>query len=222
MLEDMFMFGVDNPSTGKILLISKKDFYPSLWSLDSLSTFLVAVPDLKATDNYFYRVTAKFVWEWPEVAMDGCKGMRALTIQMLDKHANYVVMNAPFTAVHFATYEAAKKVLTKLSLENASEEHLLAHITAGGVVGALASVVTTPLDVIKTRLQCQSLGTTVCFLPLLRRSVGVEVVSEHTTIEMIGTDGPGILSKVFSVLTDLGYNVVEAEVWTHNTRVACI
>ncbi|KAH9314963.1 hypothetical protein KI387_023590, partial [Taxus chinensis] len=68
----------------------------------------------------------------------------------------------------------------------------------------------------------ESLGTTVCFLPLLRRSVGVEVVSEHTTIEMIGTDGPGILSEVFVVLTDLGYNVVEAEVWTHNTRVACI
>ncbi|KAH9303688.1 hypothetical protein KI387_008092, partial [Taxus chinensis] len=66
------------------------------------------------------------------------------------------------------------------------------------------------------------LGTTVCFLPLLRRSVGVEVVSEHTTIEMTGTDGPGILSEVFVVLTDLGYNVVEAEVWTYNTRVACI
>lgn len=33
------------------------------------------------------------------------------------------------------------------------------HITAGGAAGALASAVTTPLDVIKTRLQCQvSLG----------------------------------------------------------------
>nr|KAH9308017.1 hypothetical protein KI387_035928 [Taxus chinensis] len=66
-----------------------------------------------------------------------------------------VVMNAPFTTVHFATYEAVKKVLTKFSPENASEEHLLAHITACGAVGALASVMTTPLDVIKTRLQCQ-------------------------------------------------------------------
>lgn len=37
----------------------------------------------------------------------------------------------------------------------ADEEHLLIHITAGGAAGALASAVTTPLDVIKTRLQCQ-------------------------------------------------------------------
>eukprot|EP01018_Ginkgo_biloba_P004583 Gb_38633 [translate_table: standard] len=66
-----------------------------------------------------------------------------------------IVMNAPFTAAHFATYEAVKKVLMGFSPENASEEHLLVHITAGGAAGALASAVTTPLDVVKTRLQCQ-------------------------------------------------------------------
>uniref|UniRef100_A0A0D6R3X2 Mitochondrial carrier protein n=1 Tax=Araucaria cunninghamii TaxID=56994 RepID=A0A0D6R3X2_ARACU len=66
-----------------------------------------------------------------------------------------VVMNAPFTAVHFATYEAAKEGLMKFSPEKASEERLLVHITAGGAAGALASAVTTPLDVVKTRLQCQ-------------------------------------------------------------------
>ncbi|KAF5193390.1 Mitoferrin [Thalictrum thalictroides] len=66
-----------------------------------------------------------------------------------------VVMNAPFTAVHFATYEAAKKVLSEISPENASEERILVHITAGGAAGALAGAVTTPLDVVKTRLQCQ-------------------------------------------------------------------
>ncbi|KAG0566615.1 hypothetical protein KC19_7G077800 [Ceratodon purpureus] len=66
-----------------------------------------------------------------------------------------VVMNVPFTAVHFAAYEAGKKVLAGLYPEYADEEHLLMHITAGGAAGALASAVTTPLDVIKTRLQCQ-------------------------------------------------------------------
>ncbi|XP_058096128.1 uncharacterized protein LOC131241338 [Magnolia sinica] len=66
-----------------------------------------------------------------------------------------VVMNAPFTAVHFSTYEAAKKVLGGISPGNADEEQLLVHITAGGVAGTLASAVTTPLDVVKTRLQCQ-------------------------------------------------------------------
>ncbi|KAJ4952989.1 hypothetical protein NE237_029821 [Protea cynaroides] len=66
-----------------------------------------------------------------------------------------IVMNAPFTAVHFATYEAVKKVLSEVSPDNAREERLLVHITAGGAAGALAGAVTTPLDVVKTRLQCQ-------------------------------------------------------------------
>ncbi|XP_057858024.2 ACT domain-containing protein ACR4 isoform X2 [Cryptomeria japonica] len=68
----------------------------------------------------------------------------------------------------------------------------------------------------------QALGTNACVLPLLRKSVGVEFVSEHTALEMTGTDRPGLLSEVFAVLTDWGCNVVRAEVWTHNTRVACI
>ncbi|KAL5550745.1 hypothetical protein UlMin_000921 [Ulmus minor] len=67
-----------------------------------------------------------------------------------------VVMNAPFTAVHFSTYEAAKKGLMEVSPESASgDETLVVHATAGAVAGALAAVLTTPLDVVKTQLQCQ-------------------------------------------------------------------
>ncbi|KAH6824708.1 Mitochondrial substrate carrier family protein [Perilla frutescens var. hirtella] len=68
-----------------------------------------------------------------------------------------VVMNAPFTAVHFATYEAAKRGLMKVSPGNGGEdeENLLVHATAGAAAGALAAAVTTPLDVVKTQLQCQ-------------------------------------------------------------------
>ncbi|GAB4857442.1 hypothetical protein Ancab_015351 [Ancistrocladus abbreviatus] len=66
-----------------------------------------------------------------------------------------VLMNAPFTAVHFSTYEALKKLLSELSPVNATEERVVVHLTAGGAAGALASAVTTPLDVVKTRLQCQ-------------------------------------------------------------------
>ncbi|KAL8129861.1 hypothetical protein V2J09_019016 [Rumex salicifolius] len=68
-----------------------------------------------------------------------------------------VIMNAPFTAVHFASYEAAKRGLTEISPESASDERLVVHATAGAAAGALAAVVTTPLDVVKTQLQCQGM-----------------------------------------------------------------
>lgn len=41
-------------------------------------------------------------------------------------------------------------------------------------------------------------------------------------IELIGTDRPGLLSEVCAVLTHLKCNVLNAEVWTHNTRAAFI
>ncbi|XP_077212989.1 uncharacterized protein LOC143848076 [Tasmannia lanceolata] len=66
-----------------------------------------------------------------------------------------VLMNAPFTAVHFSTYEATKRALMGFSPESANEERLIFHVTAGAAAGALAAVVTTPLDVVKTQLQCQ-------------------------------------------------------------------
>lgn len=68
-----------------------------------------------------------------------------------------VLMNAPFTAVHFATYEAAKRGLSEISPENAGDEGWVVHATAGAAAGALAAAVTTPLDVVKTQLQCQGI-----------------------------------------------------------------
>ncbi|XP_015579356.1 mitoferrin isoform X2 [Ricinus communis] len=66
-----------------------------------------------------------------------------------------VIMNAPFTAVYFATYEAAKRALMEVSPESADDERSAVHATAGAVAGGLAAVFTTPLDVVKTQLQCQ-------------------------------------------------------------------
>lgn len=65
-----------------------------------------------------------------------------------------MVMNALYTAVHFVTYEATKSGLMEISPES-SDKRLVVHATAGAAAGALAAAVTTPLDMVKTQLQCQ-------------------------------------------------------------------
>ncbi|KAL3654326.1 ACT domain-containing protein acr4 [Castilleja foliolosa] len=56
----------------------------------------------------------------------------------------------------------------------------------------------------------------------MQRSVDLTSGPDHTSIELIGTDRPGLLSEVSAVLTHLQCNVVSAEVWTHNTRAAAV
>lgn len=68
----------------------------------------------------------------------------------------------------------------------------------------------------------KSLGPDSCFLSSMRRSVGVTPSMDHTSIELTGCDRPGLLSEVSAVLTHLKCNVVNAEVWTHNTRAAAV
>lgn len=50
----------------------------------------------------------------------------------------------------------------------------------------------------------------------------MQAALEHTTIELTGRDRPGLLSEVFAVLADLKCNVIGAEVWTHNSRMASV
>ncbi|CAD5175235.1 unnamed protein product [Musa acuminata subsp. malaccensis] len=53
--------------------------------------------------------------------------------------------------------------------------------------------------------------------------IGTSHVREGlTAMELMGTDRPGLLSEVFAVLADLRCGVVEATVWTHNGRIACL
>lgn len=56
----------------------------------------------------------------------------------------------------------------------------------------------------------------------LKRSVGVQSTSNHTSIELIGQDRPGLLSEIFAVLSDLNCNIVACEVWTHDSRMASV
>ncbi|XP_016507338.1 ACT domain-containing protein ACR4 isoform X1 [Nicotiana tabacum] len=76
-------------------------------------------------------------------------------------------------------------------------------------------------DNVAERIQ-QSLGPRGCSFRSLERSVGVQSAAEQTTIELTGRDRPGLLSEIFAVLTDHRCNVVAAEVWTHNSRMASV
>ncbi|KAB5513897.1 hypothetical protein DKX38_027803 [Salix brachista] len=46
--------------------------------------------------------------------------------------------------------------------------------------------------------------------------------SEHTAIEMSGTDRPGLFSEISAALADLHCNIVEVHAWSHNARLACV
>eukprot|EP00002_Diphylleia_rotans_P024321 TRINITY_DN4799_c0_g1_i1.p1 TRINITY_DN4799_c0_g1~~TRINITY_DN4799_c0_g1_i1.p1 ORF type:complete len:264 (+),score=63.80 TRINITY_DN4799_c0_g1_i1:630-1421(+) len=67
-----------------------------------------------------------------------------------------VVMNIPFVAAHFTTYEHMYPVFASM-IKDDSEQGTspISHLLAGGVAGGVAAAVSNPLDVAKTRLQTQ-------------------------------------------------------------------
>ncbi|KAF3775147.1 ACT domain-containing protein [Nymphaea thermarum] len=66
------------------------------------------------------------------------------------------------------------------------------------------------------------LGADSSVTAAIRRSIGIQPSSEYTSIELTGTDRPGLLSEICAVLANLKCNVVNAEVWTHNSRAAAV
>ena len=60
--------------------------------------------------------------------------------------------NVPFTCVYFTAYESAKAMLDASGTLGGGESPA-AQCVAGGIAGGLAAAATTPLDVVKTRIQ---------------------------------------------------------------------
>eukprot|EP00249_Psilotum_nudum_P012719 c23941_g1_i2 orf=1071-2363(-) len=78
------------------------------------------------------------------------------------------------------------------------------------------------IDFIQHSLGTKKSSPTTGVKTCLGRMVGEQAIAEHTVIELTGTDRLGLLSEIAAVLANLRCNVVAAEVWTHNGRVACL
>ena len=74
-----------------------------------------------------------------------------------------LLMNIPFMAIYFASYEGAKQALLDYA---GGEETLLIQGVAGGAAGGAAAAFTTPLDVVKTRLQLEGVSSPVRYMSM--------------------------------------------------------
>jgi solute carrier family 25 iron transporter 28/37 len=68
-----------------------------------------------------------------------------------------LVMNIPYQMCQFATYEAIKLALSReeTAVEYGGAFTPIINFAAGGLAGGTAAAFTTPLDMVKTRLQTQ-------------------------------------------------------------------
>ena len=65
-------------------------------------------------------------------------------------YSTQLLMNIPFQSLHFMVYEHASDIINPQRSYSPTS-----HLVAGSAAGAIASLVTTPLDVAKTLLNTQ-------------------------------------------------------------------
>ena len=77
-------------------------------------------------------------------------------VALFRSYPTTVLMNVPYASLVVSSNESVKKLLNP-----SGELNMPVYLFAGAVSGAVASFFTNPLDVVKTRLQTQSLRTTI-------------------------------------------------------------
>jgi len=92
-------------------------------------------------------------------------------------YGTQVVMNVPFQSVHFMVYEAMQNQTNPDRAYNPK-----AHVISGGISGAVAAAITTPLDVCKTLLNTQEAGA----LEKANQKKITGLVNAATTVYRIG------------------------------------
>ncbi|XP_073133974.1 uncharacterized protein [Henckelia pumila] len=70
-----------------------------------------------------------------------------------------ICRNVPHSAIKFYAYESLKENLLPSVHPNAQANNTLTTLACGGLAGSIASLFTTPFDVVKTRLQTQIPGS---------------------------------------------------------------
>lgn len=70
-------------------------------------------------------------------------------------YGSFLLRDLPFDAIEFVAYEQLKKVYKATMLSNRREMNSGEYSACGAFAGALTGLVTTPLDVLKTRLMLQ-------------------------------------------------------------------
>lgn len=89
-----------------------------------------------------------------------------------------VFMNVPFMAVHFGSYESFKLIATQLRGKSDIHDHgVTEEILAGGLSGAMAGLLSNPFDVIKTRIQTQTVNLHGTHLSIHTNDTPVTVVT---------------------------------------------